>query len=328
MAFDPKALPSRSGLTARGAAVSLDNFDSKQLAQFCERSVSEQTRRAYRRVTKEFFAYLRNPHPAMITAAEVLSWRDHQLRAGKSEATVRFKLSVVRSMFEYLLLAGYVSRNPALSKSVPPPALSEELCGRALTAKEATNLLAGPDQTKTDGARDYALLLTMLRTSLRVSEACSIRHSSIKRSHGRWVLKVKVKGGRYRSLPLPADVRAAIEHYLKLDSSRRAQLHCGGPDAFIFQPITNYRTLTFDKPLSTTMAWRLVRKWGEFTGVGKISPHDLRRTAITRALSKGLSLQQTQMMSGHKDPKTVMRYDHGRENLDQNAINFLDYTDT
>jgi hypothetical protein len=31
------------------------------------------------------------------------------------------------------------------------------------------------------------------------------------------------------------------------------------------------------------------------------------------------------MMSKHKDPKTVMRYDHGRENLDQNSVNFLDY---
>jgi hypothetical protein len=26
-------------------------------------------------------------------------------------------------------------------------------------------------------------------------------------------------------------------------------------------------------------------------------------------------------------PKTVMRYDHGRENLDQNAVNFLAYDD-
>jgi len=31
-------------------------------------------------------------------------------------------------------------------------------------------------------------------------------------------------------------------------------------------------------------------------------------------------------MSGHKDPKTVMRYDHGRENMDLNAVNFLSYT--
>ena len=30
----------------------------------------------------------------------------------------------------------------------------------------------------------------------------------------------------------------------------------------------------------------------------------------------------------HKDPKTVMRYDHGRENLDQSAVNFLDYSES
>jgi len=35
----------------------------------------------------------------------------------------------------------------------------------------------------------------------------------------------------------------------------------------------------------------------------------------------------TLSQSKHKDPKTVMRYDHGRENLDQNAINFLSYDD-
>ncbi len=33
------------------------------------------------------------------------------------------------------------------------------------------------------------------------------------------------------------------------------------------------------------------------------------------------------MMSKHKDLKTVMRYDHGRENLDQNAVNSLGYDD-
>lgn len=31
------------------------------------------------------------------------------------------------------------------------------------------------------------------------------------------------------------------------------------------------------------------------------------------------------MMSGHKDPKTMMRYEHGLKNLDQNAANFLGY---
>ena len=33
------------------------------------------------------------------------------------------------------------------------------------------------------------------------------------------------------------------------------------------------------------------------------------------------------MMSKHKDPKTVMRYDHGRENMELNAVNFRQYED-
>jgi hypothetical protein len=48
-------------------------------------------------------------------------------------------------------------------------------------------------------------------------------------------------------------------------------------------------------------------------------------TAVTRALESRLTYRQVQMMSKHRDPKTVMRYDHGRENLDQNSANFLPY---
>jgi hypothetical protein len=33
------------------------------------------------------------------------------------------------------------------------------------------------------------------------------------------------------------------------------------------------------------------------------------------------------MISEYRDPKTVMRYDHGRENLDQSAVNILGYDD-
>jgi integrase/recombinase XerD len=169
--------------------------------------------------------------------------------------------------------------------------------------------------------------MLMLRTSIRVSEACNLRLSQVKWSHGRWVIKCKVKGGRERTQPIPSEVKQALDEYLRLDKKRRGLQHSDGADQFIFQPHTNYRTLEFNKPLSTTMAWHIVRKWGRFTGIGKLSPHDLRRTAITRALDQGLSYRQVQMMSGHKDPKTVMRYDHSRENLELNAANFLQYED-
>lgn len=304
-----------------------EKFNPKVMTPFFERSVSEETRRAYRRVTKEFFTYLRYKHPSEITQGDVQNWRDNLISLKKSDATVRLKLSVIRSMFDYLKIAGIVDSNPALTKLVRPPAQSEDLRGRALTDKEVRYVLSGPDQSTVEGARDYALILLMLRTSMRVGEACSLRTSSMKWSHGRWILKFKVKGGRERTIPLPSEVKKALDNYLRLDRDRRKIHKSDHGKAFIFQPVTNYRTLNFDKAISKQMAWNIVKKWGEFAGIGKISPHDLRRTAITKALDQGLTYRQVQMMTGHKDPKTVMRYDHGRENLEQNAVNFINYSE-
>ena len=134
-----------------------------------------------------------------------------------------------------------------------------------------------------------------------------------------------MKGGREEVWPLPKDVKEAIDLYLKLDRRRREIAHSGGEQAPLFQPHTNYRTLDFDRALSTRMVQKIVKRWADYSCLGSLSPHDLRRTAITRALESGLSYRQVQMMSKHRDPKTVMRYDHGRENLDQNAVNFLQY---
>jgi integrase/recombinase XerD len=301
-------------------------FDPRAAVPFCEKSLSEETRRAYRRVIKEFFLFVKGIHPTLVTPEHVLAWRE-SLKDGRKSATVSFKLTVVRSFFEYLRAAGHVQLNPASTRLVSPPAASDEMKGRALTAKEVRYLLSGPDRSKPVGARDYALMLVMLRLGLRVSEACSLKASSVHWSHGRWTVRLKVKGGRERTLPLPQGVRAAVDEYLRLDRRRREALHSGGADAYLFQPAVNYRTLEFSKPLSTRMAWNVVQRWADYGRLGRISPHDLRRTAITRALDQGLSYRQVQMMSGHKDPKTVMRYDHGRENLERNAINFLDYSE-
>ena len=193
------------------------HLDSRTTSAFCERSVSEETRRAYRRVVREFFHFIGQRHPEEITPQDVQKWRDQLITQKKSASTVVFKLSIVRSLFDYLQVGGYVSRNPALSKLVPPPAVPEDLSGRALTAKEVRYVLSGPDRKKAEGARDYALLLLMLRTSIRVSEACNLRLSQVKWSHGRWIIKFKVKGGRERTQPIPSEVKMAIDEYLRLE---------------------------------------------------------------------------------------------------------------
>ncbi len=279
----------------RGGDVAPLKFDPKSVAPFVDKSVSEATRRAYTLAVADFFGFAGGKHPAQVVPADVQRWRDWLRGQKKRPATVSFKLSVIRSFFEYLKAAGVVPFNPASTKLVSPPELPTEPAGRALTSKEVRYLLLGPDREKPKGARDYALMLVMLRLSLRVSEVCSLRASSVKWSHGRWILRCKVKGGR--------------------------------EDAFLFQPHVNYRTLEFRKGISTRMVQKIVERWADYSRVGDLSPHDLRRTAITKALDSGLTYRQVQMMSKHKDPKTVMRYDYSRENLDQNAVNFLGYDD-
>jgi site-specific recombinase XerD len=117
-------------------AVSSRRLDPKVITEFSQRSVSEETRRAYRRVVHEFFRFVSNRHPAEISPADVQRWRDQLIADKKSASTITFKLSVIRSLFDYLKIAGIVSSNPALAKLVQPPKLSEDLRGRALTAKE------------------------------------------------------------------------------------------------------------------------------------------------------------------------------------------------
>src|SRR5215203_234990 len=63
------------------------------------------------------------------------------------------------------------------------------------------------------------------------------------------------------------------------------------------------------------MMQKIAKQWTDYSRLGGLSPHDPRRATITKALESVLVYRQVQMMSKRRDPKTVMRYDDGRENL-------------
>jgi site-specific recombinase XerD len=161
----------------RGGETTARRFDPKSAAPFVNKSVSEATRRAYGRAVREFFQSAGMKHPSEVAPNDIVFWRDRLRAQKKSSATVTFKLSVVRSFFEYLKAAGAAGAVPlnaasTKTKLVFPPELPAEPSGRALRAKEVRYLLSGPDREKPEEARDYALMLVMLRLSLRVSEVC------------------------------------------------------------------------------------------------------------------------------------------------------------
>ena len=104
---------------------------------------------------------------------------------------------------------------------------------------------------------------------------------------------------------------------------RRALSSDGGPSTL--RRRRGGRSLRLTRGFPARMAQKVVKRWADYARIGDLSPRDLRRTAITRALDSGLPYRQVRMMSKHRDPKTVMRHDHGRENMEQNAVNFLRY---
>lgn len=299
-----------------------------KLEAFLNRSTSENTRDAYRRTVLEFHRFA-GRHLLAVTEREVQAWRDSLLFNRQSNQTVASKLSAVRSFYSYLLKVcpEHVRYNPADPQLVPPPKIPNAPKGRALTPKEVRNLLVGPNRSTPEGARDYALMLLMLRLSLRVSEVSDVRKTSVRWKDGRWTLTLKVKGGAEEVWPLPPDVRQAMDNYLRLDEKRRSVwTENRTEDQFVFQPTQNHRTGRYNRGLTRQMVARIVRKWASYTGVeGEVTPHDLRRTAITRALNQGRTYREVQMMSKHKDPKTVMRYDYERDNLERNPVNSLSY---
>jgi integrase/recombinase XerD len=297
---------------------------------FILKSPSEETRRTYRNTLKEFVRYCERRQGKEIkffdiTFEDVIDWRDFLIKEGKRPHTISTKLAIIRSLFEYGRAFGIFERNPASAKLVPPPKKPKHSPGRALTPKEVLSLLSWFKLETLLGARDYTLILIMLRLSLRVSEVSNLKMSSIEWTSGRWVVVVKLKGGREELKPLPKDVKKAIDDYLALDREHRQLAKTNGIDAYLFQADPNKRWFGVNSPLSTRHIWHLVKRYSKLAGIGDVSPHDLRRTAITQAFKQRVPIRNIQRMSGHQDLNTLRLYDLDRENLEDNAINELNY---
>jgi site-specific recombinase XerD len=66
-------------------------------------------------------------------------------------------------------------------------------------------------------------------------------------------------------------------------------------------------------------ATRRLRHLAEAGGiqVARAHPHMLRHTFVTTMLDAGVDLRDVQIAARHADPRTTMRYDRARQNLDR-----------
>ncbi|MFE4459162.1 tyrosine-type recombinase/integrase [Nocardia tengchongensis] len=56
---------------------------------------------------------------------------------------------------------------------------------------------------------------------------------------------------------------------------------------------------------------------GSVVRLPKLHPHMLRHTFVTTMLDAGVDLRDVQIAARHADPRTTMRYDRARTNLDR-----------
>jgi len=295
-------------------------------AQFINKSNSDLTRKNYLSNLQQFILFSGKKDATEVRVEDVLAWRESLEKREFAPHTISTKLATLSALFEYFRDYGIINRNPATTRLVPRPEKPlQSPKGKALTVKEVRYLLYTINRDNPTDLRDLAIVYSILRLSLRVSEICHLKVSDIKKDGRHWVIDYRSKGGRKERQPLPLDVKQMIDEYLESDRINRRDTKTGGENAYIFQADISRRNFGVSAPLTTRHIWHIVKTRGKSAGLGKLSPHDLRRTAITKAFQQSAPITSILNMSKHKSVETLMIYNKGLDNLENNAVHTLNY---
>lgn len=212
-------------------------------------------------------------------------------------ATVSRRVSVVAGFYRTCVIDDVLEHSPA--EYVRRPNVPAESPTLGLTHLQLEALLT--DARTSANRCDFALVTMLGLLGLRVFEATGSNIEDLGEEHGHRVLRVRGKGGKVVLVPLPPAVGRAIERCI---DERPA-----GPI------LLSSRGTRMDRHCAT----RRLRRLAEQAGVKlpRMHPHMLRHTYVTTMLDAGVDLRDVQIAARHADPRTTMRYDRARKNLDR-----------
>ncbi len=148
---------------------------------------------------------------------------------------------------------------------------------------------------------DFALVAMLGLLGLRIFEATGTDITDLGEEHGHRVLRVVGKGTRVVLVPLPPAVGRAVDKAIDNRTS--------GPI------LLNARGARMDRHAATRRLHHLADTAG--VRLPRMHPHMLRHTFVTTMLDAGVDLRDVQIAARHADPRTTMRYDRARKNLDR-----------
>ncbi len=200
----------------------------------------------------------------------------------------------LRAFSSWLYEDAYTEVN--LLKTLKPPKITQKVI-EVLTDSQINTLLNVFDSNEPYGARNHAIVITLLDCGLRASEICELTLVNARFDEG--FLKVRGKGDKERLVPVgkasQASLRAWRDRY-------RSQFVVNEEEPWLFLSATGYR-------LAINALEQMVAKAGQKAGILGLHPHQFRHTFSTRFLTENLGdTFQLQQFLGHTSLEMVRRY--------------------
>jgi integrase/recombinase XerD len=214
------------------------SFGEERLIELVLHGVnSPHTRRSYRTGLVEFFRWIEQTQlKPTFTKALVQEYRTHlesrilpetsgEATGGSSRgarerrtltpATINLRMATIKKLALEMADNGLLDQNVAAAISRAKGVTQRGTrSGNWLMPAEANALLHAPDADSLKGLRDRAILAVLLSCGLRRAELLRLSCNDLRQRDGRWVfLDLMGKGNRIRTIPVPANVKQAIDRW-------------------------------------------------------------------------------------------------------------------
>lgn len=251
----------------------------------------------YRYTVGGFVAYLQAQNvkdPAGITSGHVRAYLVTLQRRGLKDTSQHAHARGIRAWLNWLVREGDIATSPMARVAMPK---LEKRIPEPFSPAQIQALLAKCDRKTATGARNYALVLTLLDTGLRAAELVSLRVGHVDMRSG--LALVMGKGGKMRQIRTGTKARGAIVRMM----GYRAEAADGSP-LWAAYNIRGQEVGALTVSGLQTMLYRL----GKRAGVMPCGPHRFRRTFALWCLRDGMDLHSLRMLMGHSSLDVLQRY--------------------
>lgn len=280
---------------------------------FINSFASKNTQATYENAIKHFFQVENIGDISLfvlrsIRNADVLNYVHKLLNEGFSSASIRNRISALRSFYNFLMSNNpYIKTNPFKNGYVTRM-LSVKLekddnlpKTEMLTLEQLQKIYSIIDTNTKTGKRDYLLVKLMTNTGMRREEVCNIRLCDIEKEENQWFINVTGKGRKHRIIEIDESIVRLIEDYIGIP------FPCKNEN-YIFTSLSNRKSV--NGKINPQTVWDIIEKLCKKAGVTNISPHSFRHFWTTQLIMAGNKLPDVQYLVGHKNVNTTMRYFH------------------